>query len=125
MSRPEAFEREKDIYRAQAAATGKPPQVVEKIVEGKMGQVLRRGLPVGAALHQGPDCFHRTAHPIRSASWARTSPYAASARFKVGEGWGDRLLLLSLLRRKKNNFRGCFGSPFFSAFERRIDSRES
>jgi elongation factor Ts len=33
---PEAFEREKDIYRAQAAATGKPPQVVEKIVTGKM-----------------------------------------------------------------------------------------
>jgi elongation factor Ts len=33
---PEAFDREKDIYRAQAAATGKPPQVVEKIVEGKM-----------------------------------------------------------------------------------------
>ena len=35
---PEAFEREKDIFRAQAAATGKPPQVVEKIVEGKMGK---------------------------------------------------------------------------------------
>src|SRR6266852_6175741 len=35
---PEAFEREKDIYRAQAAATGKPSQVVEKIVEGKMGK---------------------------------------------------------------------------------------
>ena len=32
----EAFEREKDVYRAQAAATGKPPQVVEKIVAGKM-----------------------------------------------------------------------------------------
>ena len=30
------FEREKDIYRAQAAATGKPANVVEKIVEGKM-----------------------------------------------------------------------------------------
>jgi len=35
---PEAFEKEKDIYRAQAAATGKPEQVVEKIVEGKMGK---------------------------------------------------------------------------------------
>jgi elongation factor Ts len=35
---PEAFEREKDIFRAQAAATGKPPQVVEKIVEGKMAK---------------------------------------------------------------------------------------
>ena len=33
---PEAFEKEKDIDRAQAAATGKPEQVVEKIVEGKM-----------------------------------------------------------------------------------------
>src|SRR5437879_12410199 len=32
------FEREKDIYRSQAAATGKPPAVVEKIVEGKMGK---------------------------------------------------------------------------------------
>ena len=35
---PEAYEREKDIYRAQAAATGKPSQVVEKIVEGKMAK---------------------------------------------------------------------------------------
>ncbi len=33
---PEAFEREKDIYRAQAAAAGKPAPVVEKIVAGKM-----------------------------------------------------------------------------------------
>jgi elongation factor Ts len=35
---PEAFEREKDIYRAQAKATGKPDNVVEKIVEGKMSK---------------------------------------------------------------------------------------
>jgi elongation factor Ts len=35
---PEDFEREKEIYRAQAAATGKPAQVVEKIVEGKMSK---------------------------------------------------------------------------------------
>ena len=35
---PEAFEREKEIYRAQAATTGKPAQVIEKIVEGKMSK---------------------------------------------------------------------------------------
>ncbi len=35
---PEAYEKEKEIYRAQAATTGKPPQVVEKIVEGKMSK---------------------------------------------------------------------------------------
>src|SRR5438270_5462507 len=32
------LEREKDVYRAQAAATGKPAPVVEKIVEGKMAK---------------------------------------------------------------------------------------
>ena len=32
------MEREKDIYRAQAAATGKPAPVIEKIVEGKMAK---------------------------------------------------------------------------------------
>src|SRR5215813_9202886 len=35
---PEAYEREKDIYRAQAASTGKPANVIEKIVEGKMAK---------------------------------------------------------------------------------------
>src|SRR5213082_1055303 len=35
---PEAFEKEKDIYRAQAAQTGKPASVIEKIVEGKMAK---------------------------------------------------------------------------------------
>jgi elongation factor Ts len=35
---PEAYEREKDIYRAQAAQTGKPAAVIEKIVEGKMAK---------------------------------------------------------------------------------------
>lgn len=34
----EDLEREKDIFRAQAAATGKPAPVVEKIVEGKMSK---------------------------------------------------------------------------------------
>jgi elongation factor Ts len=35
---PADLEREKEIYRAQAAATGKPANVVEKIVEGKMAK---------------------------------------------------------------------------------------
>ena len=34
----EAYQPEKDIYASQAAATGKPPQVVERIVEGKMSK---------------------------------------------------------------------------------------
>src|SRR6266700_138971 len=34
----EASERERNVYRSQAEATGKPAQVVEKIVEGKMSK---------------------------------------------------------------------------------------
>src|SRR5580698_10209952 len=34
----EDLEREREIYKAQAAATGKPPAVVEKIAEGKMAK---------------------------------------------------------------------------------------
>jgi elongation factor Ts len=34
----EDMDREKEIYRAQATATGKPAPVVEKIVEGKMSK---------------------------------------------------------------------------------------
>jgi elongation factor Ts len=33
---PDVLEKEKEIYRAQAAASGKPPNVVDKIAEGKM-----------------------------------------------------------------------------------------
>jgi elongation factor Ts len=32
------LEREKDIYRAQAAATGKPANIIEKMLEGKLGK---------------------------------------------------------------------------------------
>jgi elongation factor Ts len=36
----EDLEREKEIYRAQAAATGKPADKVEMIVEGKIGKLF-------------------------------------------------------------------------------------
>ena len=32
------IEREKDVYRAQAAASGKPPAIVEKMLEGKLAK---------------------------------------------------------------------------------------
>jgi len=35
---PEAYDREKDIFRAQAIASGKPANIAEKMVEGKMAK---------------------------------------------------------------------------------------
>ena len=52
---PEAYAREKDIFLAQAVASGKPPHIAEKMVDRQDGEVLRGGLPARAALHQGPD----------------------------------------------------------------------
>ena len=34
----EDLAREKDVYRAQAAATGKPPAIIEKMLEGKLAK---------------------------------------------------------------------------------------
>ena len=36
------IEQEKEIYRAQVAGAGKPPAVIEKIVEGKLGAFYER-----------------------------------------------------------------------------------
>ncbi len=35
---PEALQREKEVLRSQAAATGKPENVLDRIVEGKLGK---------------------------------------------------------------------------------------
>ena len=35
---PEDIEREKEIYRAQAASSGKPANIIERMLEGKMGK---------------------------------------------------------------------------------------
>src|SRR5438067_9592410 len=35
---PADLEREKDVYRAQAAATGKPANIIEKMLEGKLAK---------------------------------------------------------------------------------------
>ncbi len=72
------FEREKEIYRAQAAAMGKPPQVVEKIVAGKMDKFYEE-----VCLYEQPFIKDQTVSisqliATASASWARTSRCGAS-----------------------------------------------
>ena len=50
----EAYQREKDIYSSQAAATGKSPQVVEKIIEGKMSKFYEE-----VCLNEQPFILHQ------------------------------------------------------------------
>ena len=89
---PEAFEREKEIYRAQAAATGKPANVVEKIVEGKMSKFYEE-----VCLYEQPFIKEQTitvAQLIASKVGKLGENIAVRrfARFKVGEA-GETIAL--------------------------------
>src|SRR6184192_1342560 len=82
---PEAYEREKDIYRAQAAATGKPPQVVEKIVEGKMSKFYEE-----VCLYEQPFIKDQTVSiaqliATKSGKLGENIAVRRFSRFKVGE----------------------------------------
>jgi elongation factor Ts len=82
---PEAYEREKDIYRAQAAATGKPANVVEKIVEGKMAKFYEE-----VCLYQQPFIKDQTMTILqlittRIGKLGENISVKRFARFKVGD----------------------------------------
>ena len=82
---PEAYEREKDIYRAQAAATGKPPQAVEKIVEGKMSKFYEE-----VCLYEQPFIKDQTVSiaqliATRIGKLGENIAVRRFARFKVGD----------------------------------------
>src|SRR6202171_1801062 len=82
---PEAFAREKDLSRSQAAATGKPPQVVEKIVEGKMGKFYEE-----VCLLEQPFIKDQTVSiaqliATKSGKLGENIAVRRFARFKVGE----------------------------------------
>jgi elongation factor Ts len=82
---PEAYEREKDIFRAQAAATGKPPQVVEKILEGKMSKFYEE-----VCLYEQPFIKDQTVSisqliATKIGKLGENIAVRRFARFKVGE----------------------------------------
>jgi hypothetical protein len=52
------IEREKSVYRAQMENSGKPPQVIEKIVEGKLGSFYEQVCLVDQAVDSRPQA-HR------------------------------------------------------------------
>ena len=82
---PEDIEREKEIYRAQAAATGKPANIIEKMLEGKMGKyyeefcLLEQPFIKEASLTIGQLIAQKIAKLGENISVRRF------ARFKIGE----------------------------------------
>ena len=82
----DVLEKEKAIYRAQMENSGKPANVIDKIVEGKLGSFYAQVvLPDQPSIRDPEDDASRTSSPRRPRRSARTITVTRFARFKVGE----------------------------------------
>jgi elongation factor Ts len=80
------LEQERGIYRAQAATSGKPPQVIEKIVEGKMEKFFSEACLLEQPFIKDSD---RTVGALVTETVARLGENLVVrrfARFQLGEG---------------------------------------
>jgi elongation factor Ts len=80
------FEREKDIYRSQAAATGKPAPVVEKIVEGKMAKFYEEVCLLDQPFIKDQTISVQQLIATKVGKLGENISVRRFARFKVGEG---------------------------------------
>ena len=81
----DVLEREKNVYRAQMADSGKPANVIEKIIEGKLGSFYEQNVLVDQPSIRDPKV--KVSQVIAQAVKAIGSDVAISrfARVKVGE----------------------------------------
>ena len=79
------LEREKDVYRSQAAATGKPPAVIEKIVEGKMAKFYEEFCLLQQPFIKDPAVTIEELIKQKIAKLGENISVSRFARFKVGD----------------------------------------
>lgn len=83
---PEAvLERERRIYRAQAQAEGKPPEVVERIVAGRLEKFFQEVCLLEQAFIKDPDITVEELLKQTVASVGENIRIRRFARFEVGE----------------------------------------
>jgi elongation factor Ts len=79
------MDREKEVYRAQAAATGKPAPVVEKIVEGKLGKFYEEFCLLQQPFIKDPAVTIEELIKQKIAKLGENISVSRFARFKVGD----------------------------------------
>lgn len=75
-----ALEKEKEIYTEQAAASGKPKEIIEKMVMGRINKYINEVTLLGQAFVKDPDT---TVEKLLKTAGAKVLRFA---RFEVGEG---------------------------------------
>ncbi len=81
----EEVEKEKEIYRAQMQASGKPPQVIEKIVEGKLNSFYETYVLLDQAYVRDDSIKVWQLVAQATAKLGEAINVARFARFRVGE----------------------------------------
>jgi elongation factor Ts len=81
----DVLEKEKEIYRAQFAGSGKPAPVVEKIVEGKLGSFYSQVVLIDQPSVRDPNVTVSQLIAQASAKTGENIAVSRFARFKVGE----------------------------------------
>jgi len=76
----ELLEKEKDIFIAQARESGKPDNIIEKMIEGRMKKFLKENTLLGQAFVKNPD---QSVEQLLKAGDASIVGYS---RLEVGEG---------------------------------------
>jgi len=79
------MDREKEVYRAQAAATGKPAPVVEKIVEGKLGKFYEEFCLLQQPFIKDPAVTIEELIKQKISKLGENISVSRFARFKVGD----------------------------------------
>ena len=82
----EVLERERAIYREQAAATGKPANVLERIVEGKLDKFFAEACLLEQPFVKNPDLTIGQLVQEKVARIGENIQIRRFARFKLGEG---------------------------------------
>ncbi len=90
----DVINREKDILKAQAAQTGKPPQVIEKMVEGRISKFLAEICLMDQPFVKDPD---KTLTQIQKELVAKLGENITIRRF-------NRMVMGEGLKKKEDNF---------------------
>jgi elongation factor Ts len=77
---PETLERERRIFAEQAAESGKPPEIIEKMVSGRIAKFLKEITLLGQPFVKDPDV---TVAKLLQQAGATVTGFV---RFEVGEG---------------------------------------
>jgi elongation factor Ts len=83
---PDAIEKERNIYRAQMEGSGKPANVLDKIIEGKLGGFYSQFVLLDQPFVRDPSLTITQLVAETSAKTGENITVSRFVRYRVGDG---------------------------------------